>query len=273
MPDVSQVRMNAQRNVWLCECRPTRAPRWARLTHGAVKLVVVASVALWVLQTALLADPAPDVERWENLLRNTPAAELPASVAKTLQQAGPAQLPATATNVVKLAVRINPAATLAIVSAASAAEPQLVGIISEIAAGEQKQLAPEIARCAALACPLRAREIVIRVGQLAPTDLRSIALEVSRVAPSQNREIIRAAGTVRPELWHYLEQELERYGRTMPSVSRCFDRAEQARERQARAASKSSGGEGLRAQPAVPPSSKPPRGGANPPGGRNYARP
>ena len=238
-----------------------------------MKLVILAVIALWALPTALLADPASELERWENLLRNTPAAELPASVAKTLQQADPAKLLATTTNVVKLAVRINPAATFAIVSAASAAEPQLAAIISEVAAGEQRQLATEIARTAALASPGQAGEIVRRVGEAAPAQLRNIAVEVSRVAPSRNRGIIQAVGMVRPELGSYLQIEVTRYGQNAPSVSRCFDRAVQAHARDVGSVSSRYSDGSTSPVPAVPSQSKPGRGGGSPPGGRNYARP
>lgn len=172
---------------------------------------------------------------------------------------------ATAREVVKVAVRMNPAATIAIVGAIARAEPATSAAVAETAACEQPTLAADITRAAAGVAPGYAGEIVMAVCEVSPGEYRSVALAAARGSPGAGIEILRAVGEAKPQLKPYIEIELAKHPRAVPSVDRCLNNAERAHGRAAAdpesARSRQSKGD------------KPPRGNGNPPGGRNYARP
>jgi hypothetical protein len=229
---------------------------------------IIITGLLGMARLLVLSQSASDTNYFERVLRSAPAAEMPAAAASLVTRAAPAERFTTAAHVVRIAVRINPAATLPVVSALSRAEPGVAAVVSEIASAEQPLLVEQITRCAAATIPARAGEIVVRIGRLAPENLRNVAAAAALSAPGENRDILRAIAVVRPELKTYLEQEINRWGRSLPPVVRSFDRAEQAHLRAA-----TGHDEPLRLNSPDRPVSKPPRGDGKPPGGRNYAKP
>src|SRR5215469_4707377 len=122
----------------------------------------------------LFAQPAIDTNALFVFLKSAPAAELPAAAALLVRHAPDSFRLATATNVVMVAVRFNPAASVAIVSEVCREAPDLAALLAVAAAREQPGLADEIARVATVHSPGLAGEIVGRVGQSAPNDLRSV---------------------------------------------------------------------------------------------------
>ena len=223
----------------------------------------------------LVADSRSETNEVRTLLAAATRAEMPALAARLVQRARPKDRISTATNVVREAVRMNPAATVAIVGAVVRAEPDAAGAIAETAANQEASLAPEIARVAAAVVSRNAGEVVVRVGRITPQDLRDIAVAASSLAPMANRDILRAVGTVRPELGQYIDIEISKCGRKVPPVSRCLDRAEAALAlaRPPSGPSSSKPGNERPSGGSRPIGPKPPRGQGHPPGGRNYARP
>src|SRR5262249_40337970 len=140
----------------------------------------------------------------------TPAAELPAVSAALAAKAVAQGQGALAVQVVSSAIRINPAACVAVVGAVSHAKPEVAGLISETAARAQSTLAPEIARAGVSAAPFQAGEIVARVGAVVPEDIRRIAVVAFEAAPKAGIDILLAIGKVDLKLRPYLEREIAR---------------------------------------------------------------
>ena len=214
----------------------------------------------------------------ESALRTARPPELPEVAARLVVQAGPQARALAAKGVVASAVRINPSATLAVVGAVVRAAPDQVADVCAAAVGEQPLLAAEIARTAAALAPGRAHQIVSAAARSAPAQCRDIALAVARVSPAENRDVLLAVGEVRTDLAPYLARELARFPRTRPPVARCLDNAERAHTATlaSRPAPNPGPGPGpapVRPSPPGQSGGAPPRGGADPPGGRNYARP
>ena len=232
----------------------------------------------FLLESGALAQSLIGASEIQRVLEKAPAAELPA-LSAALAAKGVAQgRVALAAEVVSCAVRINPAACVAVVGAVSRTKPEVAGLISETAARAQSTLAPEIARAAAAAAPFQAGEIVTRVGAVVPEDIRRIALAAFETAPKSGIDILRAIGTVDLKLRPYLEREITKCAGIVRSVSRCLDRAEAAQSRDAASLLAEGGHNPGDPAPAVsmphkPIGPKPPRGEDHPPGGRNYARP
>jgi hypothetical protein len=227
--------------------------------------VLLISWAVWAGQAG---EPALDTNYFQMVLKRATAFELPAAAAQLVRQARPEYRIGTATNVVRVALRMRPAATLAVVEVVSRVDPDSAGAISETAVREQPGLAADIAGRAAMGAPGRAGEIVTRTGRAAPGELSDVANAAAGSAPGASVEILRAAAGVRPELGPFIEEEIARCGSSRPSVSGCLSRAEQNADR----ARKNGGGETSRGRGGRP-GLKPPHEGGEPPGGRNYAKP
>jgi hypothetical protein len=235
-----------------------------------------------LVETGIVSGEQLAAARCAASLKSVPAAELPAAAALLMKASGPQNPTEAATNLVKVAVRINPAATPAIVGAVVRAAPEMASAVSHTAATEVPGLAPAITTAAVGAAPARAAEIVVAVCSVTPAEYRNVVLAAARAAPCLNKEILKAVGVVRPDLKPFIEIELARYPRANPSVSRCLDRAELAQARAAAAGAGLGTSSGRVPQsggprsPLLPPGhggSLPPRGDEVPPGGRNYARP
>jgi UDP-GlcNAc:undecaprenyl-phosphate/decaprenyl-phosphate GlcNAc-1-phosphate transferase len=210
---------------------------------------------------------------FERILRKAPSAELPAAARALVKAARPEARTATAVAVVKLAVRINPAATTFTVCELVRADPASAAAVSETATQEEPELACEIARAASFAAPARSGEIVTAIGTVVPLQLRDVAAAAAGVAPRSARSIIQAIEVVNPELKPFLDREVALYGAAEPSVERCYSRAEQAFFKATRSQPDNSRQINPRATSPRGSDSKPPKGGGHPPGGRNYAKP
>ena len=212
-------------------------------------------------------------------LSSVPAAELPAQAAKLIQEAKVRQREARTIEVVKAALAINPAAAAPVVGAIAQAVPEMAAVAAKVAATQQPQQAAAIAKAAAAAAPPRAGKIVAAVCEAVPNAYRNIAIAVAEVAPTAGKDILKSVGAAIPELKPHIEKELAGYGLTLPPVANTLDLA----VAQARASGAPSIVAGMPAAdagpaPVIPGSgttgnSEPNTSGANPPGGRNYARP
>jgi UDP-GlcNAc:undecaprenyl-phosphate GlcNAc-1-phosphate transferase len=220
---------------------------------------------IFLLPCTLSGAPWLDTNYFALKLRGVTTAELPAMAGALVRQAHPRVRSATAVQVVRIVALTNPMAVANTVHEVSRADPASVMAVAQAAAREQPEFATEIARAATVAVPLRAGEIMNGVGKCVPDGLRDVAVAIAAVEPSAGREILVALGSIRPDLKPHLEAEINRCGSRIPSVGRCFDRAELARSQTTR--------ESERTSRSGPPSPKPPRGNAPLPGGRNYARP
>jgi hypothetical protein len=242
-----------------------------------------AMTIIWVgvlLEIGLRAeDPLVTNDPATNLSR-VPAAELPLAAAAMIKEAQPQDRNARATNVVKAAVRTNPAAAPLIVGTVARILPENSALASQAAAGERPELAAAITRAAVANAPAYAAEIVAAVCRIAPSEYRSIALAAASVARSASKEILRVVGYARADLKPFIDNELAACAGKIPSVGYCLDRAQMAASR---AAALVAGGEvhgpisgAAPTLPWIPPQPlgpKPLRTGEPPSGGRNYARP
>jgi len=225
-----------------------------------------------------------DNTQYYQSLARVPAPELPATSANLAGQAAPEARGACAGRIARTAVKINPAATVAVVGAISRAQPATAGEVAETAVREQPSLAPDICRAAVAAAPQHTLEIVTRMAHVVPADLMRVAIAASEAAPAASVDILRAVASLRPGLKPYLDRELARCAPAIPSVSRCLGRAQASQLRDATemalADSRTNGNNTLGSPvpaasiPLKPIGPKPPHGGVDhPPGGRNYARP
>jgi hypothetical protein len=268
---------NKAANQWQASQRPSGCgmvrrsfPVGAKAPHKycakATALLVLISLLPCTLDGALLLD----TNYFARKLRGVTRVELPARARSLVRQARPELRAATALAVVRIAALIHPMAVANTVREVSRADPGSVTEIAQAATREQPEFATEIARAATVAVPLRAGEIMAGVGKCVPDGLRDVAVAIAAVEPSAGREVLIGVGEVKPDLKPYLQAEIDRCGPQIPSVGRCFDRAELARSASVRenpiAERNPRSGPG-------PSGPKPPRGTERPPGGRNYAKP
>lgn len=224
-------------------------------------------VCMGLAAVPLLAAEPLGITKLESCLKAMPAAELPAGAAVLVKNSSPAERIAIATNVVKTAVQINPAAATLIVGAVARAVPETAALCAGAAAAGQPGQTEEITRTAVAVVPAQAGHIVVAVCRATPDEYKQIAITAARVAPVAARDILKAVGTVKPELRPYIDMEMALHTRDIPSVTWCLDQAEDARSRATAAANRKDSRSG------TPSKLKPPHGNGKPPGGRNYARP
>lgn len=249
--------------------RPSRAFAVAKVPHRYCSKGALLLVSICLLPWTLNGAPLLDTNYFARELRAATRAELPARAGALVRQAAPQLRSATALQVVRMATLINPMTVANIVCEVSRVDPASVTVIAQAATKDQPEFAAEIARAAAVAVPFHAGEIMASVGSCVPDALRDVGMAIAAVAPSAGREIVVAMAVIRPDLKPYLETELNRCGTRIPSVGRCWDRAELALARSAgeRVLRPTTPGSAPTANP------RPPRGGGQPPGGRNYAKP
>jgi hypothetical protein len=258
----------------------------ARSTPSVVRPRLKLLVTIFILygMSGWLANAQPfDTNTLSALLKGVPALELPAVAAVLVKESKPRDRTSVATSVVRSALRINPAATPAVVGAVVRVAPQMAAAVSTVAVHEHPDYAPAVTQAAVAIAPTYAREVVISVCTARPADYHAVAVAAAGAAPSRSEDILRAVCVLRPELKCFIEADLARLARhEVPSVARCLDRAELARDHAAKAAIPPGlglGGDPSRGEPPLaltPPGHggpKPPRGGGSAPGGRNYARP
>ena len=232
------------------------------------KFVAISVVCL--VTAPLLAQDRLGINDVAAILKRVPAAELPEKAASLVKSFGKLERETMATNVVKIAVRIGPAAAPLIVGAVARAVPEVAASSAQAAALEQPTQAEDVARAAAAVASARAGEIVLAVCHAAPGQYKQIAIAVACVAPTEARNILQAVCAFRPELKLYIDVEIAMRPLETPSVAWCLAQAEAA------AAANRTGSAPAREYGESPDASKskpPPHGNGNPPGGRNYARP
>jgi hypothetical protein len=243
-----------------------------------MKTTVTFSIMILV-RSSLLAGESLGTNDLTVRLTGVPAAELPAVSAGLVKRAKTQDRTVLAIYVVKAGVRINPAAASAIVGAITRAVPETASFTARAGVEAKPEMAEAIVRATAGIAPDRAAEIVKAVCIAIPDQYRSIALAAAKVAPSASTGVLRAIGGIRSDLKPYLDEEINRCGRKIPSVSRCLARAEIAQARDAANAlarksdSPASPRGGGPLSLLTPLGQKPPHGDEPLPGGRNYARP
>jgi hypothetical protein len=234
-------------------------------------------VLVCLVRRGLSAEPSFDTNSLTIVLERVPAAELPAMSAALVKASVPQHRCALATNVVRVAVRIHAAAAAAIVGAVARVAPETTAVVSSTAAAEQPECAAAIVRAAIGAVPDRAVEVITHVCAVTPNDYHIVALAAEQAIPSARKDILRAIGVAIVDLKSYIDAELSKYRQeTVPSVDYCLERAELARIRASSSDRTGMGAAVPQGRPVIPPGQggpKPPKGNADPPGGRNYARP
>jgi hypothetical protein len=265
--------------------------------------------AVFLVAGHSFAKDALKASSFKEALTSAPAAELPATAAELVLHAKSRDRAVTTIEVVKTAVRINPAAAPAIVGAIARSVPDMASIAAGAAAAEQPRQAAAIAKAAAAAAPSKARKVVTAVCLAVPNEYRNIAVAVAEAVPTASKEIVKGVEAALPDMQLSIEQTLAAYRGNVPTVADTLDQA--ARLSQSRttpaaalptpagnaAATTSSGlpGTRTRSTPAATASTTPVRGpavgppyiplsntptnvtpgssGQVPEGGRNYAAP
>jgi len=174
---------------------------------------------------ALVAAPAAGTPGHDlaQVLRQTPAAEMPAKAAELVGAAPPRQREKVAFEAVKAGLELNPNAAAALAGALSKAAPEAAPAVAGAAAQLKPQLAPVIARAAAGAAPTLAGKIVLAVCRAVPADYRRIAVAVSQVAPGADKEILKAVAAAIPSLKETIHSLLTRYSSKPVSVAVVLD--------------------------------------------------
>jgi transcription termination factor NusB len=178
----------------------------------------IAFLALSVIGlSAYTASAADTTNPYREQLSRVSAAELPPKSADLIKNAKSRERTATAINVVKAAVGINPAAAPAIVGAIARAVPDMAATAAGTAAAEQPRQASVITKAAVAAAPSKAGKIVITVCRAVPNEYVAIAVAAAQAAPDSAKEIVEAVATALPELKASIEKALAGY-KTLPSV-------------------------------------------------------
>ncbi len=254
-----------------------------------MKTIVTIALSV-VLLTAVnsFGKDVPKANPFNQTLAAVPAAELPATAADLVVQAKARDRETTTIDVVKSAVRINPAAAPAIVGAIARAVPNMAAPAAGAAAAEQPKQAAVIAKAAAAAAPAKAAKIVVAVCRAVPNDYRNIAVAVSEAVPGSGKEIVKAVGTALPELKPGIQQALAGYSGNVGSVAVVLDQAARISPPATVTGVATLGGSSVAPPPPVrgpavgppyipltttPANVTPGNSGAVPPGGRNYAAP
>jgi len=159
--------------------------------------VLVVSGGL-VASQPLMAGESVDFTK---ILVGTSIVEMPAKaaslVAKTDFQQGRKNVTIA---VVKAAVRLNPTATVAVVSAISRATPEMAPVAAVTAAMLQHKQLALIARAAAEAAPSQAGAIVAALIKEFPSSYAVIAIAASEGAPLAGKEILEVVSDYVPAL-------------------------------------------------------------------------
>ena len=190
----------------------------------------VASIVLTVVLLAgsySFGKDAPKANPYTKILASVRAAELPAEAADLVAQAKPADRKATAVQVVKEAVSLNPAAAALIVGAVTRAVPEMAPVAAGAAVAEQPKQAHAIAKAAAAAAPAQAAQVVEAVCRVAPRQYYAVAVAVAQAVPAASKEIVKAVGVAVPELKVSLEKAVAWYGGNVVSVGETLAQANQ----------------------------------------------
>ena len=171
------------------------------------------------------AKDALKVNSFKETLTAAPAAELPATAAELVLHARSRDRAVTTMEVVKAAVRINPAAAPAIVGAIARSVADMAPIAAGAAAAEQPHQAAAIARAAAAAAPSKARKIVTAVCLAVPNEYRNIAVAVAEAEPGASKDIVKGVAAALPDMQLSIDQTLAAYRGNVPTVADTLDQA------------------------------------------------
>ena len=239
--------------------------------------LVAAWFAFWFVASLAPAETLTPTEI-NARLRPLPPPELPLMAAELIRQAGTRDRIGAITNVLRVALALNPAATPLIASVVVHRFPENAALAVSTAVRDQPAQVEEITRAVLGSATACAGDIVAAAGAIVPQEYRRIALAAAQIRPRETRDILRAVGKMRSDLEPYLKQEIAGSNQPPASVGACLNRAEIA-SRQGRPPATRPNQEGQSIGPgserASPESAdpKPPRGNGHRPGGRNYARP
>jgi hypothetical protein len=228
-------------------------------------------VAVFVfLAWSLSAQETSKTETWKDILRTTPAPELPFLTAKWIKEANASQRKSLTVAVVEAAVAINPAAAALIVGTISREVPEMAPLAAATAAAKQPAQAEPICLAATGVAPAMAAHILEAVCDALPQQCATLAIAAAQVTPKAEKEILRS-----PALRARLAQQIQNYQRDAPSVALIL---EHARRAQTNAATATPGQITRPVRLSSEPAGKPDEGHSNNGGngwhgGRNYARP
>jgi hypothetical protein len=247
-----------------------------------LKFTCALGVAVWL--TAISSAPASETAASPSLsiLKSVPLAELPGRAAALVAAADATNQVSAATDAVKSAVGLNPAAAAAIVGAIAMDVPATAPAAAATAAGLLPAQAAGIARAAAAAAPKQAGKIVEAVCRAVPDSYREIALAVAEVAPEAAREILAGVMDALPNLKSAITAALAAYRDATPSVKLVLAQVNQSVTTELLAGGTSVSSRSVHPVP-VPGSGSlssinpvildPGQNGQVPTGGRNYANP
>jgi hypothetical protein len=220
-------------------------------------------------------------------LKSLPAPELPVRAGELVKQARSGNREATAIEVTKAGVAINPASAPIIVGAIARAVPQVAALSASVAAAELPAQAPAITRAAASAAPTAVGQIVAAVCRVVPNQFRAIAVAASEAVPGSSRQILSGIGEAFPDLKPAIERALA--GGSAPAIGSTVSTLQPATATVTASftappvvAGSAPGAAGLRGPVIGPPyiplsgtstNVNPGTSGDQPPGGRNYAAP
>ena len=223
-----------------------------------------------------LAEAAPSAPN-KFSFSSVPAPELPAKAATIVKEANARDRDAVTIDVVRAAVRQNPAAAPAIVGAVARAVPSVAETAAAIAATEQPSQAAQITRAAVAAAPSRVGKIVTAVCRAVPNEYRTVAVAASQAAPNRRREILDSVGVALPQLKGSIQQSLVRQAGNAPSVEMVLDSAKPAPQDSTLASTATPPVRGPVIEPPYIPLTQPPVYNTTltntPPGGRDYTAP
>jgi hypothetical protein len=159
---------------------------------GSVVLIagLASSPAAW-------ASNSPDVAK---ALAGSTALELPAKAANLVANASASDRQNVTASVIKTAVGINPAATVAIVSAVAGETPTVAPLAAVTAVTLQHKQLDRITKAAAVAASTEAPKIVAALIKEFPQDYGTIAISAAEGAPLAGREILAVVADYVPAL-------------------------------------------------------------------------
>jgi hypothetical protein len=182
----------------------------------SLKQTLFLTVAV-ALTTAVNATAGGDaVSAPVNFNSATPA-QLSGKAAELVAQADAKSQRQTTIDVVKAAVKLNPAGAAEIVGSIAKASPESAATAAGTAVTLVPNRAVSIARAAALAAPAKAGAIVEAICRVVPADYAKVA--VAEVVPGATREILAGVSAALPQLASAINQTLAASLGVDPSVN------------------------------------------------------
>jgi hypothetical protein len=156
-------------------------------------------------------------------LASVPRLELPSRVTELIRSASPVDRQSVASNLVWVAVRLNPRGAPILVGTIAGSVSEVAPVATGAAIQQQPALAAPIARAGASAAPEEVESIVLAALRAAPDHAGDIVRAVLQALPGSGRAILKAVASAFPEMKPGIDSSLASSGDKPISVEGVLD--------------------------------------------------